>query len=111
VSNLDTIARANPLGAVIAAANVNDQKLLREIIEAVVADRPEPTVEEPLNLYLDAAYDNSTGREAASQANYTPHICRVREEKKLQAEALGGRTDVCLAVHVPSNPGALRQEG
>jgi putative transposase len=82
-------AEGGPLGAVIAAANVNDQKLLRETIEAVVVDRPEPTVEEPQNLCLDAAYDNSTGREAASQANYTPHIRRVREEKKSCARSKG----------------------
>jgi len=71
-----------PLGAVIAAANVNDQKLLRETIEAIVVDKPEPTPAEPQNLCLDAAYDNETGREAAAQAGYTPHIRRVREEKK-----------------------------
>ncbi len=71
-----------PLGVVIAAANVNDQKLLRETIEAIVVERPEPTAAEPQNLCLDAAYDNSTGREVASQAKYTPHIRRVKEEKK-----------------------------
>lgn len=71
-----------PLGAVIAAANVNDQKLLRETIEAIVVDRPQPTQAELQNLCLDAAYDNSTGREAATQAKYTPHIRRVKEEKK-----------------------------
>jgi putative transposase len=71
-----------PLGAVIAAANVNDQKLLRATIEAIVVDKPEPTPAEPQHLCLDAAYDNATGREAAAQAGYTPHIRRVREEKK-----------------------------
>jgi putative transposase len=71
-----------PLGAVIAAANVNDQKLLRETIEAIVVDRPQPTKAKPQNLCLDAAYDNATGREAATQAKYTPHIRRVKAEKK-----------------------------
>jgi putative transposase len=71
-----------PLGAVIAAANVNDQKLLRETIEAIVVDRPEPTKAKPQHLCLDAAYDNPTGREATAQAKYTPHIRRVKEEKK-----------------------------
>jgi putative transposase len=71
-----------PLGVVIAAANVNDQKLLRETIEAIVVDRPQPTQAQPQNLCLDAAYDNPTGREAASKAKYTPHIRRVKEEKK-----------------------------
>src|SRR5438094_306442 len=71
-----------PLGVVIAAANVNDQKLLRETIEAIVVDRPEPTADDPQNLCLDAAYDNPTGREATAQAKYTPHLRRVRQEKK-----------------------------
>jgi putative transposase len=71
-----------PLGVVIAAANVNDQKLLRETIEAIVVDRPQPGKAQPQNLCLDAAYDNQTGRAAASQAQYTPHIRRVKEEKK-----------------------------
>ncbi len=44
-----------PLGAVLAAANVNDQKLLRETIEAIVVDRPQPTKAKPQNLCLDAA--------------------------------------------------------
>jgi putative transposase len=71
-----------PLGVVLAAANVNDQKLLRETIEAIVIERPEPTAEAPQHLCLDAAYDNPTGREAAAAGKYTPHIRRVREEKK-----------------------------
>jgi putative transposase len=67
-------ADGGPLGVVIAAANVNDQKLLRETIEAIVVDRPEPTAADPQHLCLDAAYDNATGREAAAEAKYTAHI-------------------------------------
>jgi putative transposase len=74
--------QGGPLGAVIAPANVNDQKLLRETIEAIVVDRTEATEAEPQNLCLDAAYDNPTGREAAAEGGYTPHIRRVKEEKK-----------------------------
>jgi putative transposase len=71
-----------PLGAVIAAANVNDQKLLRQTIEAIVVDRPPPTPAKPQHLCLDAAYDNPTGREAAAREKYTPHIRPVKEAKK-----------------------------
>lgn len=67
-----------PLGVVLAAANVNDQKLLRETIEAIVIERPEPTEEEPQHLCLDAAYDNPTGQEAVAAAKYTPHIRPAR---------------------------------
>ena len=71
-----------PLGAVIEAANVPDQKVLRATIEAVVVERPEPTEEEPQHLCLDKGYDNPTGHEVAEQAGYTPHIARIGEEHK-----------------------------
>src|SRR5207237_9333683 len=71
-----------PLGVVLAAANVNDHLLLRETIEAIVLERPEPTAEAPQHLCLDADYDNPTGREAAAAGKYTPHIVPVRQEKR-----------------------------
>src|SRR5438876_11547083 len=55
-----------PLGAVLAAANVNDHLLLQETIEAIVIERPKPTAEAPQHLCLDADYDNPKGREAAT---------------------------------------------
>jgi putative transposase len=78
-----------PLGVVIAAANVNDQKLLRETIEAIVVDRPEPTPAEPQHLCLDASYDNATGREAAAAGRYTPHIVPVKKEKRSKKRKKG----------------------
>lgn len=80
-----------PLGVVLAAANVNDQKLLRETIEAIVIERPEPTKEEPQNLCLDAAYDNATGREAAAAGKYTPHIRPARKEKEGKERTKGSK--------------------
>ena len=71
-----------PLGVVIAGANVLERRMLRGTIEAIVVDRPEPTADEPQNLSLDKGYDNPAGREAASEAGYTPHIRRIGEEKK-----------------------------
>jgi putative transposase len=71
-----------PLGVVLAAAHVNDQLLLQETIEAIVIERPEPTPAAPQHLCLDAAYDNPTGREAATAGQYTPHIVPVQKEKR-----------------------------
>jgi putative transposase len=71
-----------PLAAVIAGANVPDCKLLRETIEAIVVERPEPTEEEPQHLCLDKGYDNPTGRKAVEGTGYTPHIRKIGEEKK-----------------------------
>ena len=69
-----------PLGATIAGANVHDTKLLRETIEAIVVERPEPTAEEPQHLCLDKGYDNPTGHEAVAESDYTPHIRRIGED-------------------------------
>jgi hypothetical protein len=55
-----------PLGATIAGANVHDTKLLEQTIEAIVVDRPEPTVADPQNICLDKGYDNPTGRQTVA---------------------------------------------
>ena len=69
------------MGVVIAGANVHDTKLLEKTIDAIVVERPEPTAKSPQHLCLDKAYDNPTGRAATEQADYTPHIRRIGEEK------------------------------
>jgi putative transposase len=63
-----------PLGAVIEAANVPDQKRLRATLEAIVVERPESTAEQPQHLCLEGGYNNPTGKEAAAEAQYTPHL-------------------------------------
>jgi putative transposase len=63
-----------PLGVVIAGANVLERRMLRATLEAIVVERPEPTEEQPQHLLLDGGYQNPTGREAATGANYIPHI-------------------------------------
>ena len=70
-----------PLGVVIAGANVVEQKLLKETIEAIVVERPDPT-DEQQNLCLDKGYDNPNGREAAKTGGYIPHIRKIGEEAK-----------------------------
>ena len=51
-----------------------ERKMLRETIEAIVVERPESTAEEPQHLSLDGGYNNPTGRAAAAEAGYIPHI-------------------------------------
>ena len=70
-----------PLGVVIAGANVVEQKLLKETIEAIVVERPDPSDEEQ-NLCLDKGYDNPNGREAAKAGGYVPHIRKIGEEAR-----------------------------
>jgi putative transposase len=71
-----------PLGVVIAGANVLERQMLRGTIEAIVVERPEPTAEAPQNLSLDGGYDNPTGRAAAAEAKYIPHIHKGTEVVK-----------------------------
>lgn len=66
---------------VVAGANVHDTKLLKATLEAVVVERPEPTVEAPQHLCLDKGYDNPTGWQATLEESYEPHIRRIGEEK------------------------------
>jgi putative transposase len=66
---------------VLAGANVVEQTLRKETIEAIVVERPDPEKGDP-NLNLDQAYDNPHGREAASEAGDLAHIRRIGEEKK-----------------------------
>jgi putative transposase len=77
-----------PLAVVIAGANVVEQKLLKETIEAIVVERPDPAEREQ-HLSLDKAYDNPRGREAASGAGYTAHIRRIGEERRACDTAKG----------------------
>ena len=74
-------ADGGPLSVVVAGANVHDTKLLRETLEAVVVERPQPTEEEPQHLCLDKAYDNPTGHKTVAEYDYQPHIRRIGEEK------------------------------
>jgi putative transposase len=74
--------QGGPLGATIAGANVLERKMLRDTIEAIVVERPEPTAEDPQNLSLDGGYDNATGRAAAAEARYIPHIHKGGEVVK-----------------------------
>jgi putative transposase len=70
-----------PLALVVAGANVPDTKLLAATLEAIVVERPQPTEAAPQHLCLDKGYDNPTGRAAAAQQGYVPHIRRIGEEK------------------------------
>ena len=74
-------ADGGPLGVVVAAANVNDHKLLEQTIRAIVVERPEPTKDQPQHLCLDKGYDNKASEAVLKEQDYTPHIRRIGEEK------------------------------
>jgi putative transposase len=70
-----------PLGAVVAAANVPDFRLLEATLDAVVVSRPEPTAGHPQHLCLDKGYDNDTGWGVALEHDYEPHIAQIRDAR------------------------------
>jgi putative transposase len=86
--SLLTDGEGGPLGVVIAGANVVEQKLLRETIEAIVVERPGPDEVEQ-NLCLDKGYDNPRSREAAAEGGYVPHIREIGEERKACDQSKG----------------------
>jgi len=73
-----------PLAVVVAGANVPDMKLAAPTLDALVVERPEPTVGRPQHLCLDAGYDDDLPRYAAEQRHYVAHI-RPRGEDRANA--------------------------
>ncbi len=77
-----------PIGLAIDGANRHDMKLVRATIESLVAERPEPTEEEPQGMCLDKGYDDDEVREILEEFGFTAHIkARGEEAKELKAEA------------------------
>jgi putative transposase len=68
------------LAVCISGANTPDAQLLALTLDAIVVERPKPTLQEPQHLCLDKGYDNPTGEAAVAQFGYTPHIRRIGEE-------------------------------
>jgi putative transposase len=75
-----TDGRGVPLAAVIDGANRNDHKLMRQTIEAIPVERPQPTPEQPQNLCLDKGYDYDEPCALAKEFGFTLHL-RTRGEE------------------------------
>lgn len=71
-----------PLAVVVAGANVHHTQLLAATLHAGVVERPQPSEEAPQHLCLGKGYDNPTGRQAALERGYTPHIRLIGEERR-----------------------------
>ena len=69
-----------PLGVAVEGANVPDQKLLAETLDAIPIERPEPTAQEPQNLCLDKGYTGEPVDRQVRQRGYTPHVPRKANE-------------------------------
>lgn len=77
-----------PIGLAVEGANRHDMKLVRETIEKMVVDRPEPTEEQPQGMCLDKGYDYQEVRDTVREFGFTAHIrSRGEEAKALKKEA------------------------
>lgn len=66
--------RGLPLALSIEGANRHDSQLLFSTLDALTFLRPEPTVAEPQNLCLDAAYDSDPIYGELYERGYEPHV-------------------------------------
>jgi len=69
-----------PLAVAVEGANVPDQKLVAETLDAIPIERPEPTAQEPHNLCLDKAYTGKPVDREVRERGYTPHVPRKANE-------------------------------
>lgn len=77
-----------PVGLCVAGANRNDFKLLRETIESLSVERPEPSAEAEQGMCLDKGYDYDEVREILAEFGFTAHIrARGEEAQAIKREA------------------------
>ena len=77
-----------PIGLVVAGANRNDFKLLKETIESLVLERPLPTAGKEQGMCLDKGYDYAEVREILKEFAFTAHIrARGEEAQAIKKEA------------------------
>ena len=63
-------------------------KLVRATLDSLVAERPEPSAEEPQGMCLDKGYDYAEVWEILDEFGFTAHIkARGEEAKELKQEA------------------------
>jgi transposase len=80
-----------PVGLAVAGANRHDMKLVRNTIESLVVERPEPSPEQPQGMCLDKAYDFQEVRDILAEFGFTAHIRSRGEEAQELAQEAGKR--------------------
>src|SRR5436190_1254731 len=65
-----------PVAVAADGANRRDMKMVRETLENIVADRPEPTRRKPQGLCLDKDYDYAEVYELLAEFKFTAHTRR-----------------------------------
>ena len=77
-----------PIGLAVEGANRNDFKMVRQTLESIPIERPEPTAEKPQGMCLDKGYDYDEVRELLCEFGFTAHIrARGEEAQAIKKEA------------------------
>ena len=77
-----------PVGMAVKGANRHDMKMVRQTLESLVGERPEPTIEHPQGVCLDKGYDYQEVRDILTEFGFTAHIrSRGDEARALKQEA------------------------
>jgi transposase len=73
-------ANGLPVGVAVDGANRNDMKLVRETLDSIPIERPEPTSAAPQGMCLDKGYDFDEVRALVEEFAFTAHIRSRGEE-------------------------------
>ena len=77
-----------PIGLALAGANRHDMKLVRETVENILVQRPEPTPQQPQGMCLDKGYDYQEVRDILQEFGFTEHIrSRGQEAQEIKTKA------------------------
>jgi putative transposase len=66
--------RGVPIGVAVAAANVHDQKLVKETLDNIPLPRPRPSRRKRQHLCLDKGYVGKPIERLARRRRYVPHV-------------------------------------
>jgi len=73
-------AEGIPIGLAVDGANRPDMKMVRDTIESIPVERPEPTPEAPQGLCLDLGYAYDEVKDIADEFRFTTHIPPKKDE-------------------------------
>ena len=77
-----------PIGLAVEGANRNDFKMVKETLESLPIQRPEPTPEKPQGMSMDKGYDYDEVRQLLKVFGFTAHIrARGEEAQAIKREA------------------------
>jgi transposase len=66
--------RGVPVGLAVDGANRPDHTLLRETLESIPVERPQPTEAEPQGMCLDNGYNYAEPKEIVAEFGFTAHL-------------------------------------